>query len=1010
MTALQFGIQSFWFWNGEMAADEIVRQISEMHRQGLRGFLIHPRQGMQIPYFSSTYFDRVRTAVEAARERNMEVWLYDEFPYPSGAAGGEVFLGSEDYRCRSLARETMDAEGGELLDLRAPWGRLLTARAYRYRDAADGTVGGDGENGAAVDWSDWIDLQETVGIAYQQDVFQFSGLTAYNRKRFFQGDPCRHLQVMLPSGSRWHVEVFVETIMEHFKYFEYFVDPLNAAAVRRFLACTHDRYACELGDALGTTVRGIFTDETQPFPPGRPWSPILPAAIQSRHGVDIHDYLPVLFNVDMGSETSFVRYAYRDTAAELFMESYDRQIQKWCHEHGLLYIGEKPILRSAQLACVDIPGIDTGHIKLGAQVEITPAKYRANGKIAASAAYVYQKPGALCEAFHSIGWGMTLQDMRETLDWLAIAGINWYIPHASFYTTDGLTKHDAPPSFFYQMPWWSSAHLLSEHVAQLNSFLRLPRQVKLILLDPVTSHWAADLHEAQMLSAAFAALQEQLLAQGIDFYILDPRSFAELPMRDGHIVIREDLYGIVILPAMTHLETAAARQLLLMTGQGGRVACWATIPADDFSQQNTQLPQLADALGLDAERVTASWLSGQHHPTRITETGIYTAVFSDLCNWLQLQLKTDWTVESELLNAGCLRIAAAGAETGPVFFVKNLSAETGSARLRLADGRGINLMLGAHESRFIKSDDFEQETEAVSRAFRIDLTKELPQRVSKLNALRIAEWELETDDGQTARVDSFPFIDQYDAAGIRIAIEQESWFGCPKQLAWPGAVATYRCRFNSNWEVDGPTYLVMEPGTLLGDWSLSLNGHALEAESFRQMEVYLPTNYAAEVGSYLHCGTNELVLTIASDLSYGGIRNPLYLCGTFAVARHGRAWCLEEAHDRGWILDRPRSGLPFYAGSITYTLDLTLSGTELAAYDALDLEHPDLEDVTHLRLNGIDLGSLAWSPRQVQIPKEILRSIPADDGLRLEITLDTSLISLFEGQRFNRSTHRYEEV
>ena len=49
-TELKLGLQPFWFWNGDMKEEEIVRQILDMKQKGVPGFLIHPRQGMEIPY------------------------------------------------------------------------------------------------------------------------------------------------------------------------------------------------------------------------------------------------------------------------------------------------------------------------------------------------------------------------------------------------------------------------------------------------------------------------------------------------------------------------------------------------------------------------------------------------------------------------------------------------------------------------------------------------------------------------------------------------------------------------------------------------------------------------------------------------------------------------------------------------------------------------------------------------------------------------------------------------
>ena len=45
---------------------------------------------MTVPYLSDEWFAIGRRIVELAKQQGLEVWLYDEFPYPSGMSGGEV--------------------------------------------------------------------------------------------------------------------------------------------------------------------------------------------------------------------------------------------------------------------------------------------------------------------------------------------------------------------------------------------------------------------------------------------------------------------------------------------------------------------------------------------------------------------------------------------------------------------------------------------------------------------------------------------------------------------------------------------------------------------------------------------------------------------------------------------------------------------------------------------------------------------------------------------------------
>ena len=57
------GFYPFWFWNDTLNEKEIRWQIAQMAEQGIRGFFIHPRQGLKQPYLSDAFFDMVEVAI-----------------------------------------------------------------------------------------------------------------------------------------------------------------------------------------------------------------------------------------------------------------------------------------------------------------------------------------------------------------------------------------------------------------------------------------------------------------------------------------------------------------------------------------------------------------------------------------------------------------------------------------------------------------------------------------------------------------------------------------------------------------------------------------------------------------------------------------------------------------------------------------------------------------------------------------------------------------------------------
>ena len=121
----------------------------------------------------------------------------------------------------------------------------------------------------------------------------------------------------------------------------------------------------------------------------------------------------------------------------------------------------------AQLRYMDIPGCEPGHTKAGAPLDLLGPHLRQNAKATASAAYFYGKEGSLDECYHSLGWSGTLQDAKLMADGQLLAGITYLVPHGFFYSTHALRKHDAPPTFFFQAPYWPLFGKLAEHVDRI---------------------------------------------------------------------------------------------------------------------------------------------------------------------------------------------------------------------------------------------------------------------------------------------------------------------------------------------------------------------------------------------------------------------------------------------------------------------------------------------------------------------------------------------------------------
>ncbi|MCL2641337.1 MAG: hypothetical protein FWD53_10860, partial [Phycisphaerales bacterium] len=331
----------------------------------------------------------------------------------------------------------------------------------------------------------------------------------------------------------------VQTVVEHNKYWGQLADVMNPQAIAEYIRLTHDRYYARYGHLFGTVIQSIFTDEAR-----FRWSRLVPDRFQHEHGHPI-DYTAYLDPDHPDHRKTFT--ALRQLMHKMFHESYDTQLSDWCRRHNIRYCTEKDSESFDMLACADIPGCDSGHVKAGARPDCLAGTLRHNARATASAAYFYNKEGSLCECGHSLGWSATLQDYKFIAEYLTLQGITHLVPHGFFYSTHALKKHDAPPSFFFQMPWYNFHHLLSERLNNLWQALKDKHSGATILLLDTTeglpTNDKADSNLQQKIQNALADRRVEFVVGNTE--ILEAGTIGQGNVRCHDLDIR-----VVILPLL----------------------------------------------------------------------------------------------------------------------------------------------------------------------------------------------------------------------------------------------------------------------------------------------------------------------------------------------------------------------------------------------------------------------------------------------------------------------------
>ena len=941
------GFYPFWFWNDTLSENEIRWQIAQMAEQGIRGFFIHPRQGLKQPYLSDAFFQMVEVAINAAEEHKMFVHLYDEYPYPSGIAGGEVTEGNPHFQGTRLTQRTYDTHGGPIRQ-ELPRGNVLSCIAYPIKN--DQT-----------DWDHPIDLRSSVGMVLADESYNVAGLTQYNQKRYFASNPTPTLETILPDGPH-RIYVSIQAQVTTHKYWGYYTDVMNPKAVQHYINLTHDRYYNRFADKFGNTIRSIFVDETLPS-----WSTLLPDAFQNTYGYDL---IPLLHALQDPTHPKHLQVTqdFRQLQYQHFLNSYDKPMQKWCEEHGIAYSGEKGSMRLSQLQYMHIPGCDPGHTKAGAtELDTLTGDTRRSAKATASAAYFYNKEGALDECYHSLGWSGTIQDAKFIAESLILMDIRYLVPHGFFYSTHALKKHDAPPTFFFQMPYWPLWKNLSDHIDTLyNHFEDTHIPAETLLIDHATVlPTREDIRTDN-------TIRNTLIQNQIDFHIVDTDILESGTIKNGHVHIKDIAAKLVICPPGKHMEEPLANWLKTFAQQGGHVL---HIQRDDTS----------DTMRDRILNIVHPHLNIQATSGDLTKLQLVTRKNSDRPLYF-------------LINTDSNPLALTFTQPLQEIPLGNLPTRLNNNQRTLAP----------FESTLLQAIPKIETTPSLPE-LTIPITGKTKVIPQNKNLLRLYNWDMSLLDEknniiQTETVPAIPITNQLAHGNFRFAPKINMSFGIMPNLTLPELRVRYTTTFENTY--DGRIELVMEPDSLMGEWAIRVNdSDPLVAPEFAQLNAHVRGSLGTNITPFIKSGTNTITIDLITHRPDGGLVNPLYLAGDFAVTLNPNT--LSNRSEEGGFETYEQNGLPYYAGIIEYEMPFTLNtipeGNTLLTHLAFD--EPFLE-ACEIAINNTKYHPLLWSPYTCTIPRDILTT--GENTIKIRVY--TSLIRSFEGQHFDHETHTYHDI
>ena len=338
----------------------------------------------------------------------------------------------------------------------------------------------------------------------------------------------------------------------------------------------------------------FFNDELQVGLKKFAWNKDFHVEFQQRKGYKLFDVLPAMWT-EMGDVTPKVRIDYADVRMALMEERYFEPIYNWHTQRGIIFgcdnhgRGFDPhaygdYFRATRWYAA--PGHDTP----GGHADVI------KGKVSSSIAKLYQRPRVWLEAYHSLGWGATPENLMFATRENYLYGCTLFNLHGLYYSTYGSHWEWAPPCYHFRMPYWEHMGSFLKYFDRLSYLMSQGDAVAdVAIIYPVTPY-EAETKGKEATQIAFH-LGNKLMAAGINFDFIDHQSIARAKIKNGQLVVENAnaSYKALIFPNMdavrwNNLEKAAA-----LSEAGGLVLSVGTLPtATDHAGFND--PALTDLL------------------------------------------------------------------------------------------------------------------------------------------------------------------------------------------------------------------------------------------------------------------------------------------------------------------------------------------------------------------------------------------------------------------------------
>jgi hypothetical protein len=545
----EYGPEPYYGLNGPVSIEQVDRDLDTLHSLGFQAVTVQAGFNMPFAYLSPEYFAFFKKFVEAAKQRNMRVWIVDDAGYPSGFAGGKFTTEKPKLRMQALeVVERIPVEGGTALH-RNLLPDIVSAAAVDETGAAIPLQ----LHGRTLDWKAPSGKWTVLLVDHE-----------------FRTSPTRS-------------DTNPKRVKDTEQSLEDYLDP---AATRQYLAFTHEQYKRYVGDEFGKTIMGFRGDEPDYSIAGLPWTPKFFARFREIKGYDVQPYAALFAQTpsrrDAGAaihltpEQLRIKGDYYDVFSQMFATGFFKPQGVWCvanhleyqvhlnHEEMEMELTHSEGSFFRDMRAVEVPGIDAIWHQIWTD---TISDYP---RLASSAAHVDGRPRAFTESFAAYRPAPDVTMARYILNEQFVRGVNlmemMYFPATS--------AGPRPPPGYMGQPGFAE---LAKYVQRMSYVMAMGRpDATVALYLPSSSMWmGSDISDEQ-----FVSTERMLSEHQIDFDIVDEDELGSgLKALPGEFeTLSGNRYRTVILPAPLVISAAMLARLRAFAAGGGKVVFIGATP------------------------------------------------------------------------------------------------------------------------------------------------------------------------------------------------------------------------------------------------------------------------------------------------------------------------------------------------------------------------------------------------------------------------------------------------